>query len=92
MNKFIMTDEIENVKNQEIQTLLEEVISCYSNGNYRAAMVTLYTTMIYDMLWKINTLSNYYDIAQAKTLMNEISKQKKTLQNHHNGKIHYYKE
>lgn len=72
-----MTDEIKNVKNQEIQTLLEEVISCYSNGNYRAAIVTLYTTMIYDLLWKINTLSNYYDIAQAKTVMNEISKQKR---------------
>nr|WP_300791387.1 hypothetical protein [uncultured Acetatifactor sp.] len=76
MNKFIMTDEIKNVKNQEIQTLLEEVVSCYANGNYRAAVVTLYTTMIYDLLWKINTLSNYYDITQAKELIDEISKQK----------------
>lgn len=76
MNKFVMTEELEKVKDKETQALLEEVISCYSNGNYRAAIVTLYTTMIYDLLSKINVLSNYYDVQQAKDLMVEISNQK----------------
>lgn len=76
MNKFVMTEELEKVKDKETQALLEEVISCYSNGNYRAAIVTLYTTMIYDLLSKINVLSNYYDVQQAKDLMVEISTQK----------------
>lgn len=71
-----MTEELEKVKDKETQALLEEVISCYSNGNYRAAIVTLYTTMIYDLLSKINVLSNYYDVQQAKDLMVEISTQK----------------
>ena len=71
-----MTEELEKVKDKETQALLEEVISCYSNGNYRAAIVTLYTTMIYDLLSKINVLSNYYDVQQAKDLMVEISAQK----------------
>ena len=76
MNKFVMTEELEKVKDKETQALLEEVISCYSNGNYRAAIVTLYTTMIYDLLSKINVFSNYYDVQQAKDLMVEISTQK----------------
>lgn len=71
-----MTEELEKVKDKETQALLEEVISCYSNGNYRAAIVTLYTTMIYDLLSKINVLSNYYDVQQAKDLKVEISNQK----------------
>ena len=76
MNKFVMTEELEKVKDKDTQALLEEVISCYSNGNYRAAIVTLYTTMIYDLLSKINVLSSYYDVQQAKDLMVEISTQK----------------
>ena len=50
MSKFIVAEELEKVKDKETQKLLEEVISCYSNGNYRATIVTLYTTMMYDLL------------------------------------------
>lgn len=77
MEKFVITEELEKVKDKEIQALLEEVISCYSNDNYRAAIVTLYTTMIFDLLSKIHVLSNYYDVQQAKDLMVEISTQKR---------------
>lgn len=76
MSKFVVEEELEKVKDKETQKLLEEVISCYSNGNYRATIVTLYTTMIYDLLSKINVLSNYYDIPQAKDLIAEISTKK----------------
>lgn len=62
------------------------------NGNYRATIVTLYTTMIYNLLSKINVLSNYYDIPQAKDLIAEISTKKIMRQNLHNGRTHYYKE
>lgn len=71
-----MTEALEKVKNRETQVLLEEVISCYSNYNYRAAIVTLYTTLIFDLLNKIHVLSNYYDFEQAKKIMAEISNQK----------------
>lgn len=76
MTKFVVEEELEKVKDKETQKLLEEVISCYSNGNYRATIVTLYTTMIYNLLSKINVLSNYYDIPQAKDLIAEISTKK----------------
>ena len=69
MSKFIVAEELEKVKDKETQKLLEEVISCYSNGNYRATIVTLYTTMMYDLLKKINVLSDYYDIPKAKALL-----------------------
>ena len=77
MSKFIVAEELEKVKDKETQKLLEEVISCYSNGNYRATIVTLYTTMMYDLLKKINVLSDYYDIPKAKALLAEISTKKK---------------
>ena len=77
MNKFVMTEELENVKNKKVQALLKEVISCYSNGNYRAAIVTVYTTMIYDLLDKVSFLSNYYDVEQARKLIEAISTKKK---------------
>lgn len=77
MSKFILAEELEKVKDKETQKLLEEVISCYSNGNYRATIVTLYTTMMYDLLKKINVLSDYYDIPKAKALLAEISTKKK---------------
>lgn len=76
MNKFVMTEELENVKNKKVQALLKEVISCYSNGNYRAAIVTVYTTMIYDLLDKVSFLSNYYDVKLAKKLIEDIGNQK----------------
>ena len=77
MSKFIVAEELEKVKDKETQKLLEEVISCYSNGNYRATIVTLDTTMMYDLLKKINVLSDYYDIPKAKALLAEISTKKK---------------
>lgn len=46
MTKFVVEEELEKVKDKETQKLLEEVISCYSNGNYRATIVTLYTRAI----------------------------------------------
>ena len=61
MQEFVLEEQIENVINKKTKKYLMEVISSYNNGNYRAAVVVLYTTVIYDLLQKLVALKEIYN-------------------------------
>jgi len=77
METFILEDQMEKVVNPKTKEYLEEVVSCYRNGNYRASVVVLYTTMIFDLMQKLITLKDVYDEKKAKGIYNEIKRRQK---------------
>lgn len=81
MKTFILDDELENVVNKQTKEYLREVVSCYKNENYRACIVTLYTAVIFDLIKKVETLSEVYDNEKAKEIMQSLKK----LQKQENG-------
>lgn len=72
MTDFIIEGQIEKVVNPKTKEYLEEVISSYYNGNYRATVVVLYTTVIYDLLQKVSVLKNMYNDKGAKEIIDNI--------------------
>jgi len=77
MEIFILEDQMEKVVNPKTKEYLEEVVSCYRNGNYRASVVVLYTTLIFDLMQKLITLKDVYDEEKAKVIYNEIKQKQK---------------
>lgn len=64
--------ESENIYFPQIRGYFKEIVSSYDNGNYRSAMVMLYSTIVCDLLLKLKELNEVYSI--------QIRKQKKYLQ------------
>lgn len=77
METFILEDQMEKVVNPKTKEYLEEVVSCYRNGNYRASVVALYTTLIFDLMQKLITLKDVYDESIAKVIYNNIKQKQK---------------
>jgi hypothetical protein len=51
-----------------------EVLSCYAAGNYRSAVVMLWSVVVCDLLFKLQHLVDLYGDAKAKTILHEIGK------------------
>jgi hypothetical protein len=77
MEIFILEDQMEKVVNPQTKEYLKEVVSCYRNGNYRASVVALYTTLIFDLMQKLITLKDVYDEGIAKVIYNDIKQKQK---------------
>ena len=67
-------DEIYFPKTREY---FKEVISSYSNGNYRSATVMLYSVAICDILLKLKELKDMYNDSTASSILNEIESTQK---------------
>ncbi len=52
----------------------QEVISSYTNGNYRSAVVMLYSVAICDILFKLQELRDMYDDTVAKEILQNVEK------------------
>lgn len=77
MKEFILEEQIENVINKNTKEHLMEVVSSYYNGNYRATIVVLYTTVIYDLLQKLVVLKEIYNDKGAEKILDDINNQQK---------------
>lgn len=51
-----------------------EVLSCYMSGNYRSAVVMLWSVVVCDLLFKLKNLVELYGDNKAKTILEEIGK------------------
>ena len=63
---------MEKVGNPKTKKYLEEVVSSFNNGNYRACVNVLYTTVIYDLVDKMLTLKNIYNDQGAEKIITDI--------------------
>ncbi len=51
-----------------------EVLSCYAAGNYRSAVVMLWSVVVCDLLFKLQNLVDLYGDDKARTILDEIGK------------------
>jgi hypothetical protein len=51
-----------------------EVLSCYTSGNYRSAVVMLWSVVVCDLLFKLQHLVDLYGDDKAKAILAQISK------------------
>lgn len=79
-----MKDEfsIDSLKNQiyskETAKYFEEVYSSYISGNYRSAVVMLWSVVIYDVINKLQTLKDTYNDPHAINFLNQIAARQKS--------------
>lgn len=52
----------------------QEVTSSYYSGNYRSAIVMLWSVLIFDLILKLQSLKNSYNDALAISLLDEITR------------------
>lgn len=71
MDLFYNAQKIYSPKSREY---FKEVISSYVNGNYRSAIVMLYSVCICDLLFKLQELKDMYNDGIAKNIINDIEK------------------
>lgn len=72
MKDFILEEQIGDVKNLNTKEYLNEVISSYNSGNYRAAVTVLYTVVIYDLLKKLEVLRDIYKDTNAEQILTNV--------------------
>ncbi len=75
MRYFILSEEVQKVKNPKTQEYLDEVISTFENGNYRSCLVTLYSVVIYDVFCKLTTLRDTYGDSNAATILSTVERE-----------------
>lgn len=71
----------EHIYFEQTKGYFNEIISSYDNGNYRSAMVMLYSTIVCDLLLKLKELSEVYTDARAERILDEINRQRKEANN-----------
>ena len=71
----------DNIYFPQIKDYFREIISSYDNGNYRSAMVMLYSTIVCDLLLKLKELSDVYADTKAEAILDEINRQRKNANN-----------
>ncbi|WP_223155109.1 hypothetical protein [Alkalibacillus aidingensis] len=66
----------ESIYHQKTKEYFREVLSSYKNGNYRSAVVMLYTVVICDLVFKLNDLKDIHNDEKAKKILQELEVQK----------------
>lgn len=73
--------EIEDIYFSKTREYFNEVLSSYANGNYRSAVVMLYSVAICDLLFKLQELKETYDDAVAESVLSKVEKCRSSLDN-----------
>ncbi len=72
MKDYSIENMAERINSKQTKEYFKEVTSSYFNGNYRAAIVTLYSVVINDLLLKLEVLNEIYADKTASGILNEI--------------------
>lgn len=64
--------DIDNVYNSKTKEYVQEVITSYAIGNYRSAIVMLYSTAVCDMLYKLQELKDMFNDTVATEILKEV--------------------
>lgn len=77
----IYIPEIDEIYFPKTKEYFEEVISSYANGNYRSAIVMLYSVAICDILFKLQELKDMFNDPVADEILHEVDKMRNTHDN-----------
>lgn len=73
MDEFSIEARSQNIFNSKTKEYFEEVVSSYQSGNYRSAVVMLWSVAVCDLLFKLHYLVDMYGDDIAKTILTELS-------------------
>ncbi|WP_237200318.1 hypothetical protein [Rothia nasimurium] len=76
-SEFQLNNNLDRINNKSLIPLLEEAWECFTRGLYRQAITSTYTTLIYDLLMKLEYLSSAEEDADAKNLLDLIVNQRR---------------
>lgn len=62
----------ENIYDKRTKEYFQEVLSSYIQGNYRSALVVLWTVAVSDLIFKLQELSEIYEDSKAENILNKI--------------------
>ena len=71
---MVYIPESEDIYFPKTQEYFTEVLSNYANGNYRSAVVMLYSVAICDLLFKLQELADMYNDSVAVEILREVEK------------------
>ncbi|MBD0328100.1 MAG: hypothetical protein ICV68_16875, partial [Pyrinomonadaceae bacterium] len=77
MLEFSLENLSEKIHYGKTKDYFQEVLSSYHNGNYRSAVVMLWSVAVCDIVYKLEYLVDLYQDAVAKSILDELT----TLQN-----------
>ena len=72
MDLFQEIEKIYSIKSREY---FKEVVSSYAIGNFRSAIVMLYSVCMCDLIYKLQELRDVYDDKVAKNILETIEKE-----------------
>ncbi|MBQ8542024.1 MAG: hypothetical protein IJ436_00935 [Bacteroidaceae bacterium] len=64
---------VEQINNSKTREYFSEVLSSFYSGNYRSAIVMLYTCVICDLVYKIKEMKEYYKDRVSEDILDKIS-------------------
>lgn len=73
MQEFSLERIAEQIHYGKTKTYFEEVLSSYNNGNYRSAVVMLWSVSVCDIIYKLQSLIDLYDDSAAKEILREVT-------------------
>lgn len=62
----------QNIHHHKTKEYFNEVLSSYEHGNYRSAVVMLYTVVICDLIFKLNDLRDVHNDEKAKQILIDL--------------------
>ena len=72
MANFSIESLSERISNSNSKEYFKEVTRSYYNGCYRSSIVMLWTVVVCDMVFKLQTLSDYYSDDRARNTLKEL--------------------
>ncbi len=69
---MIILQNEDKIYSKKTREYFAEVVSDYSNGNYRSAVVMLYSVTVCDLLFKLQELSEVYRDEKAKKILDRV--------------------
>ena len=78
MENYSIESAIERIDDPRTREYFLEVYSSYSNGNYRSAIVMLWSTVICDLVYKLQNLRDIHNDATALDIIAYIEKKQKS--------------
>lgn len=70
MNDFLINED--DIYSPKTKQYFNEVLSSYHNGNYRSAIVMLYSTVVSDLFLKLQDLRDTSEDKKASTILSQI--------------------
>lgn len=73
MEYLSLEEKLEYIHFGQSKEYFKEVMSSYQNGNYRSAVVMLWSIVVCDIIYKLQSLVDMYADQEAQKILNEVT-------------------